>query len=122
MARKYSLRIGFQKANDGAREKIVVMLTQQQEAGEIPFIPLSPLSYLFCTDISPHPKVELSQLSAMLCQVLRSANPYLCPNLGVRAHQAEAKIGSHMIIVLPKFDGGGAAFSILKFICLRAEK
>jgi hypothetical protein len=51
--------------------------------------------------------------------MLRSVNPYLCPILGVCAHQAEARIGVRAIVVSPaEFDGRGAAFSILEFLCL----
>jgi hypothetical protein len=46
--------------------------------------------------------------------MLRSVNPYVCPILGVCAHQAQARVGGCMIIVSLEFDGHGAAFSILE--------
>jgi hypothetical protein len=54
--------------------------------------------------------------------MLRSVKPYLCPILGVRAHQAEATIGGRTIIVSLKFDGHGAPFSILEIPCFGKKK
>jgi hypothetical protein len=51
----------------------------------------------------------------MLCSV----NPYLCPILGVCALQAEAWIGRCTMIVLLKFNGCGAAFSVSEFLGFR---
>jgi hypothetical protein len=54
--------------------------------------------------------------------MLGSVNPYLCPNLGVCVHCAEARISDRTIIVLLKFDGRGVAFSIvLEFLCFASK-
>jgi hypothetical protein len=67
----------------------------------------------------PRLGVEVYRLNATLCQPV---GPYLCPNMGVLAHQAEARIGGHIIFLLAEFNGCGAASSILEFLCLRANK
>ncbi len=53
----------------------------------------------------------------MLCSV----NPYFCSILGVHAHQAAVRIGGRTIIVLLEFNGRGAAFSILEFLCFASQ-
>jgi hypothetical protein len=83
------------------------------KTGEIPFIyPLFCLTNSVQTSHTspPRPSVELYRLK------LRSVNPCLCPNLGIRRHQVEARIGGHTIIILRKFNGRGATFSILGFL------
>jgi hypothetical protein len=80
---------------------------------EIPFVPTISSVLLILYGHDPHPGVKLYQLDA-----IRSVNPYLCPNLGVCVHCGEVRLGGCMIILSPEFNGRGAAFSILEFICL----
>jgi hypothetical protein len=106
-----SLRIGFEKTNNGVREKGLSCLPSNKKLGKFHFY-----HYLLCFTnferISPPcPGVKRYQLNAILCQPLSLS-------LDVRAHRrAEARIGSRTIIVLPEFDGRGAALSILEFLC-----
>jgi hypothetical protein len=95
----------------------IVLLAHQQEAGEIPFVPTISSVLRILNRHCPNPRVKLYRLNATLCQPL-----YICPILGVRAHWAEARIGGCTIIALLDFDGRGAAFSILEFLCFASKE
>ncbi len=112
------LRIVFEKqTNEGRRTRErVEVLTQQQEAGKIPFVPTISSVLLISNGYRPHAMVKLYQLNTTFCQ------PLFLSFLSVLAHHTEARIGGHAIIGLVEFDGRGATFSMLEFLCFAGRK